>query len=200
MEFRKVKWGYRDEKTFVEERAMIKKWEVLDRKTVLKDRWIDIEASKCRLSDGTVIEPFYVNHIPDFAVIVPVTEEGNVILVRQYRHGVEEVLLELPAGCMEPGEEPEIAARRELVEETGCTGGEWKFLFKLAPDASKSSNYAWCFLAKGVKRTQSQHLDETEELEIVEMTISEVREALEKGAFVQAVHAAALYAALGKIF
>lgn len=98
---------------------MIKKWEVLERKTVLKDKWIDIEASKCRLSDGTVIEPFYVNHIPDFAVIVPVTEEGKIVLVRQYRHGVEEVLLELPAGCMEPGEEPEVSAHRELSEETG---------------------------------------------------------------------------------
>lgn len=102
---------------------MIKKWEVLERKTVLKDKWIDIEASKCRLSDGTVIEPFYVNHIPDFAVIVPVTEEGKIVLVRQYRHGVEEVLLELPAGCMEPGEEPEVSAHRELSEETGYTGG-----------------------------------------------------------------------------
>lgn len=173
---------------------MIKKWEVLERKTVLKDRWIDIEASKCRLSDGTVIEPFYVNHIPDFAVIVPVTEEGKIVLVRQYRHGIEEVLLELPAGCMEPGEEPEISAHRELAEETGYTGGDWEFLFKLCPDASKSSNYAWCFVAKGVKKTQGQHLDETEELEIVEMTIPEVKKALREGKFVQVVHTAALYA------
>lgn len=190
------KLGIKRKKTVVEERVMVKKWEVLDRKTVLEDKWIHIEASKCKLSDGTIIEPFYVNHIPDFAVIVPVTEEGNVVLVRQYRHGVEEVLLELPAGCMEAGEEPEISARRELAEETGCTGGEWEFLFKLSPDASKSSNYAWCFLAKGVRRTQVQHLDETEELEIVEMPVSEVREALDKGQFVQAVHAAALYAFL----
>ena len=173
---------------------MIKKWEVLERKTVLKDKWIDSEASKCRLSDGTVIEPFYVNHIPDFAVIVPVTEEGKIVLVRQYRHGVEEVLLELPAGCMEPGEEPEVSAHRELSEETGYTGGAWKFLFKLCPDASKSSNYAWCFVAEGVKKTQGQHLDETEELEIVEMTIPEVRKALREGKFVQAVHTAVLYA------
>lgn len=178
---------------------MIKKWEVLERKIILKDEWINIEASKCKLSNGTVIAPFYVNHVPDFVVVLPVTEEGNVILVRQYRHGIEKILLELPAGCIEMGEEPEKAAHRELFEETGCIGGIWKFLFKLSPDASKSSNYAWCFLAEGVKKTQSQHLDKTEEIEVVEMSISELEKILKEGQFVQAVHVAVLYALINSL-
>ena len=174
---------------------MIKKWEVLERKTVLKDKWIDIEASKCRLSDGTVIEPFYVNHIPDFAVIVPVTEEGKIVLVRQYRHGVEEVLLELPAGCIEAGEDPKDGAARELLEETGYKAGSLEFLCKIAPNASNCTSYAQCYLARNVFPAAAQNLDETEALEVVELEGEEVKRLLREGGVEQAVHVAALYRA-----
>ena len=97
-------------------------WKILDETTVIKDSWIDMRASTCQLPGGMDIAPFYVNHLPDFAVVVAVTPEHKVILVRQYRHGVEKVLLELPAGCIEPGEDPKDGAARELLEETGYKG------------------------------------------------------------------------------
>ena len=88
-------------------------WKILDETTVIKDSWIDMRASTCQLPGGMVIAPFYVNHLPDFAVVVAVTPEHRVIMVRQYRHGVEKVLLELPAGCIEAGEDPKDGAARE---------------------------------------------------------------------------------------
>ena len=170
-------------------------WKILDETTVIKDSWIDMRASTCRLPGGMVIAPFYVNHLPDFAVVVAVTPEHRVIMVRQYRHGVEKVLLELPAGCIEAGEDPRDGAARELLEETGYKAGSLEFLFKIAPNASNCTSYAQCYLARNVFPAAAQNLDETEALEVVEMEGEEVKRLLREGGVEQAVHVAALYRA-----
>lgn len=172
------------------------KWETLSRTTVVKDRWIDLESMECRLPNGKIVSPYYVNHLQDFAVIVAVTPERELVVEKQYRHGVEEVLLEIPAGAIEPGETAEAAAHRELMEETGYQAEAMKFLFKIAPDASHTSNYAWCYLAQNVVLSAEQKLDETEDLRVMRMPLGEVRSMLQSGMFCHAVHAAALYRAL----
>ena len=168
-------------------------WKILDETTVIKDSWIDMRASTCQLPGGMVIAPFYVNHLPDFAVVVAVTPEHRVIMVRQYRHGVEKVLLELPAGCIEAGEDPRDGAARELLEETGYKAGSLEFLFKIAPNASNCTSYAQCYLARNVFPAAPQNLDETEALEVVELEGEEVKRLLREGGVEQAVHVAALY-------
>ena len=170
-------------------------WKILDETTVIKDSWIDMRASTCQLPGGMVIAPFYVNHLPDFAVVVAVTPEHRVIMVRQYRHGVEKVLLELPAGCIEAGEDPKDGAARELLEETGYKAGSLEFLFKIAPNASNCTSYAQCYLARNVFPAAPQNLDETEALEVVELEGEEVKRLLRDGGVEQAVHVAALYRA-----
>ena len=80
----------------------IKPWICNGSRTIIKDRWIDLHADDCALPDGTKISPFYVNDVPDFVVVVAVTVDGDFVFVRQYRHGTRQILLELPAGCMEP--------------------------------------------------------------------------------------------------
>ena len=170
-------------------------WKILDETTVIKDSWIDMRASTCQLPGGMVIAPFYVNHLPDFAVVVAVTPEHRVIMVRQYRHGVEKVLLELPAGCIEAGEDPKDGAARELLEETGYKAGSLEFLFKIAPNVSNCTSYAQCYLARNVFPAAPQNLDETEALEVVELEGEEVKRLLREGGVEQAVHVAALYRA-----
>ena len=170
-------------------------WKILDETTVIKDSWIDMRASTCQLPGGMVIAPFYVNHLPDFAVVVAVTPEHRVIMVRQYRHGVEKVLLELPVGCIEAGEDPKDGAARELLEETGYKAGSLEFLFKIAPNASNCTSYAQCYLARNVFPAAPQNLDETEALEVVELEGEEVKRLLREGGVEQAVHVAALYRA-----
>ena len=122
-------------------------WKVLKRDIVFQDTWVQLEASRCELPDGRIIEPFYIRRDPDFAVVVAVTKDGRLVLVRQYRHGVEKVLLELPAGAIEKGEDPKVAAGRELLEETGYQAGHLEFLMKTAPNAANSTAYAYCYLA-----------------------------------------------------
>ncbi len=171
-------------------------WQLLSEETIIKDPWIDLRASRCRLPNGMEISPFYVNHLPGFSVVVAVTADQRVILVRQYRHGTGKVLLELPAGGLEPGEDPAVAAVRELEEETGYRAPRLEFLCKIAPNSTNCTAYAYCYLAKGVEKTGSQHLDETENLEVVEMKAEEVKALLRQGGFEQAVHVAALYCAM----
>lgn len=171
-------------------------WKSLEETIIIKDPWIDMRASTCLLPSGITISPFYVNHLPDFAVVVAVTPERRVLLVHQYRHGVEKVLLELPAGGIEPGEDPAKGAARELLEETGYKAEEMEFLFKIAPNATNCTSYAQCYLARNVRLAGTQHLDETESLELVQMEGEEVKRLLREGGFEQAVHVAALYRAI----
>lgn len=182
----------RDEKS----NPAVMKWEILERKAVIEKPWLHVEASRCRLPDGTVIDPFYVYHMPDFVVVAALTKEGKLILVRQYRHGVEKVLLEFPAGMIEDGETPEQAAARELLEETGYQAKSLEFLFKTAPNATNCDNYAYCFLARDAERIAGQNLDPTEDLVMESVFVDEAEQILRTGGFEQAVHIAILYRVL----
>lgn len=171
-------------------------WEVLGSRTVIKDRWVDLRADDCRMADGTMIAPFYVNHMPDFVVVAAVTEDNQMIMIRQYRHGIRDVILEVPAGCVEEGETMEEAAVRELLEETGYEAGSVTYLCKTAPNGSCLSNYAHCYLAREAKKTGRQKLDPTEEIQVELYSLEEIREMLKTDKIVQAVHMAAVYRAL----
>lgn len=172
------------------------RWNTLSSRTIIKDRWVNLRADDCQMADGTMIAPFYVNQLPDFVVTAAVTEEGRFLMIYQYRHAVDKVILEVPAGCVEPGENMEEAARRELLEETGYEAGELQFLGKLAPNASCLSSYAWCYLATNARKRGKQALDATEEIDVVLMTREEIHKALQEGQIEQAVHVGALYRAL----
>ena len=93
-------------------------------------------------------------------------------------------------------EAPEDGAARELFEETGYRAKRLEFLFKIAPNATDSTGYAQCYLARDVRLAGEQHLDDTEDLEVVLMDREEVRSFLSQGGFEQAVHVAALYKAV----
>ncbi len=178
----------------------IKPWICNGSTTIIKDRWINLHADDCTLPNGTPISPFYVNTLPDFVVAVAVTESGDFIFVRQYRHGTRQILLELPAGCLEPTDESAASgAVRELLEETGYVGDTPVFLCKVAPNATSLSNFAHCYLITGCKKVREQALDASEDLEVVILSAGELRMLLDEGDIIQAVHVAALYYAEQKL-
>src|SRR5258708_12836834 len=88
-------------------------------------------------------EPYYSLKLPDYAAVVAITEEQHVLIVRQYRPAVEHDTLELPSGLVDPGETPEEAARRELLEETGYEAGEVEVLGGMDPDLGRLGNRIW---------------------------------------------------------
>lgn len=174
-------------------------WEKLSSEKLLENPYFSVRSDKLRLPDGAVKDPYYVIERPDAAIVFPVTESGEVVLVRQYRPPLEEMELGLPAGLVEAGEEPEAAARRELSEETGYAGGEWEELGSLASSPSLKDNWAYLFLARGVTRNSGQDLDEYERLELVEVPLAELPGLVYSGGIVSSSGVAAAMLALDRL-
>ncbi|WPP48080.1 NUDIX hydrolase [Catalinimonas niigatensis] len=174
-------------------------WETLEQQYLIKDEWIRLRADRCRMSDGTIVEPYYVLEYPNWANVIAITEEKEVVLVRQYRHALGAVDLELPGGAIDPGESPMEAAKRELLEETGFEAKHIEQVCKLSPNPANHNNYSISFLATGVKRTAKQQLDETEEIEVVLVPLEEVKRMLARQELIQTMHVAAFFYAMPKL-
>jgi ADP-ribose pyrophosphatase len=136
---------------------------------------------------------------PDAAIIFPLTAGGEVVLVRQYRPPLERMELGLPAGLVERDEKPEAAARRELREETGYSGGEWEPLGALASSPSLKDNWAYLFLARGVEETDPPDPDEHELVETVKAPVEELQGLIRSGQIVSSSGVAAIMLALERL-
>lgn len=179
--------------------AEVEAWERLGSEKLLENPYFTVRSDKLLLPDGAVKDPYYVIERPDAAIVFPVTEAGEVVLVRQYRPPLEIMELGLPAGLVEPGEDPEAAARRELSEETGFSGGQWEELGSLASSPSLKDNWAHLFLARGVERNSDQDLDEFERLELVEIPLAELPQLVYSGGIVSSSGVAATMLALDRL-
>lgn len=142
---------------------------------------------KVQLPDGRINPEYWVVEYPDWVNVIAITKDGQFVMERQYRHAVGMTCYELPCGVMEKGETPLQAAQRELMEETGYGNGEWKEIMTITPNPSSMSNFTHCFVATGVEKTGSQHLDATEELEVYLLTREEVLELLKGNQLIQSL-------------
>jgi len=174
-------------------------WETLEQKHLIQDRWISLRADKCRMPNGTIVEPYYTLEYPNWANLVAVTHDKEIVMVRQYRHALGKITLELPGGAVDAGEDPIVAAERELLEETGYRPERIEPLCQLSPNPANHNNYSVSFLATGLQAIKAQQLDDTEEIEVVKIPFEEVKQMLARQEFVQAMHVAAFFYALPKI-
>jgi 8-oxo-dGTP pyrophosphatase MutT (NUDIX family) len=131
-----------------------------------------------------------------WANILAVTKNNEVVLVRQYRHGVQEVLLELPGGVVDEGESPLEGAKRELMEETGYKAGQIIEVGKFYPNPAIQQNILYCYLATDVEWAGEQDLDESEEIEVVLVPLDELVEMVKQGKLLHALNVAAIFQAL----
>ena len=137
----------------------IRKWTVLESEYLIRRPWLTARRDKVRLPNGVINPEYYVLEYPDWINIIAITVDGRIVFERQYRHGRGEVGYEIPAGVCEPGETPEQAARRELLEETGFGGGSWRLNMVAAPNPSTSTNLCYSFIATGVHKIGDQRLE-----------------------------------------
>jgi 8-oxo-dGTP pyrophosphatase MutT (NUDIX family) len=121
-------------------------------------------------------------------------------MIRQYRHALGEECIEIPGGCVDDTDTSlEMAIRRELLEETGYTFSSIEHLGKISPNPSTNSNYLHMFLARGGKKTAEQKLDENEEIEVLELTIGELKHLLRTNQLLQSMHVSCILYALEKM-
>ena len=174
-------------------------WERIRSERLLETPYFALRSDKLRLPGGAVKDPYYVVERPDAAIIFPLTGEGEAVLVRQYRPPLERMELGLPAGLVEEGEKPEAAARRELLEETGYSGGEWEPLGALASSPSLKDNWAYLFLARGVEEMAPPDPDEHELVETVRVPVGELLGLIRAGEIVSSSGVAAVMLALERL-
>jgi len=169
------------------------KWTTLESDLIFDRPWLRARRDKVQLPDGTIHPEYYVLEYPSWINVIAITPEGKFVLVRQYRHGLGDTFFELVAGCVEQGEDPEAGARRELLEETGYSGGEWQLISVISANPSANNNLTYCYLAQGVVHTSEQHLDSTEDIEVHLLTRDELFELLSTDQIKQALMCAPLW-------
>jgi ADP-ribose pyrophosphatase len=177
----------------------MEKWKVLESTYLHREPWLTIRKDKCQLENGKTVPAFYVTEYPEWVNVFGLTTDGKVVLVKQYRHGIERIDLELPGGVAEEGETPEEAARREMKEETGYEFESFTYLGKVCANPSTTNNYTHLFLATGGEQKAEQSLDETEEVEVHFATIEEVKSLVRENKMPQSLHVNGVFYALMKL-
>jgi ADP-ribose pyrophosphatase len=176
------------------------KWKILSSEYLFSDLWFKVRKDKCETPQGKIVDPYYVYEFPTWVTAVALTEDGKVILERQYRHALGEVCIEIPGGCVDDTDTNfEEAIKRELLEETGYSFSSYEYLGKTSANPSTNSNLMHMFLAKGGKKIASQELDHNEEIEIDLVTIEELKQMIRENKIVQAMHVTCILYALEKM-
>jgi 8-oxo-dGTP pyrophosphatase MutT (NUDIX family) len=176
------------------------KWKILSSQYLFRDLWFTVRKDKCEKPDGKIVDPYYVFEFPTWVTALALTEEGKVIMVKQYRHAIEDVCLEIPGGCVDDTDKNlQDAIARELLEETGYSFKGYTYLGKISPNPSTNNNWMHMFLATGGKKIQKQKLDENEEIEVVLHSIGELKDFVRKGEIVQAMHVSCILYGLEKL-
>ena len=188
-------------------------WELINEEHIIQDAWIDFRRNEYKLPDGQTITPVYNYSKHSFSLVVATDRSGNFICVRQYRHGIDEITTEFPAGGIEYVKEEDAAsepcitkeniiasedeafeaAKRELREETGYTSDNWTHLLTIPANATISNSNVHIYCATDCTLSASQELDDTEFLNVVLLNETELLSAISGGDFKQALHVLAYY-------
>jgi ADP-ribose pyrophosphatase len=163
----------------------------IEGRTVYEGRIVAVDVDRVRLGDGAETLREVVRH-PGAVVVVPVRDDGCVLLERQFRYPVGQVLLELPAGKLDPGETPESCARRELAEEVGRAAAVWRPLARFFSAPGFCDEVMHCFLATGLMPMDGARPDPDERIEVVAMPLAEAIARVDSGEICDAKTIAAL--------
>lgn len=169
------------------------KWRRTSSKTIAECRVFDVRVDECVRDTDDRKANFFVIENPDWVNVLAVTKSGEAVLIQQYRHGSESMILEVPGGMMDDGENAEVAARRELLEETGYSSERWIFLGATHPNPAIQNNRIHHFLALEVEQTQDVNFDDHESILTRLVPLRDIEELVHNGEITHALAITALY-------
>lgn len=179
----------------------LKKWKVLNSEKLLQKGFFSLRVDECELPDRRIMPRYYVMEFADWVNIVPITKDGFVILIKQYRHAGGDFFYEIPGGGMDSQDKGDslVAAQRELLEETGYNAQYWQYMGFHSPNPALQNNKMHTYLAKNCTLVTSQKLDEFEEIEVQLFSKKEVIDMLKNGCIHHSLIAASLARCLDEL-
>jgi 8-oxo-dGTP pyrophosphatase MutT (NUDIX family) len=169
------------------------RWQLVSDTNLGNYRVFDLHIQRMRSQRSGAEGDFVVLDCPNACNVIAVTEDQQLVLVRQYRFGLGRETLEFPAGMVEADEDPLLAAQRELLEETGFGEGEWSYLGETAFNAAFQNNKIYSFFAKDVRLVDVQKLDHDEDIDVILYPFADLPQLIEEGKLNHAVMLSALY-------
>lgn len=166
----------------------IKPWKILESRYIYPRFRVD----KCELSNGKFLDAI-IFEFRAWANILAITKNQEVVLIRQYRHGVQDVLWEIPGGVVEDGEDPLEGVQRELLEETGYTASQFVQVGMIYPNPAFQTNTMYCFLALEAEKVAGQSLDDGEDIEVELVPLDQLVSMIKRGDFPHALQVAVIF-------
>jgi ADP-ribose pyrophosphatase len=168
-------------------------WQVLRKQQVADCRVFKVRRDFSRDPRNGREHEFFVIEAPDWINVVPVTADGKIVMIEQYRHGTNEVTLEIPGGMVDEGESHAETAARELVEETGYRASTVELIGRSRPNPAIQNNWLYSFVARNCVLTQAPQPDEVEQIDVRLVPFNEVPRLITTGAITHALVIAAFY-------
>lgn len=159
----------------------MKTWKIIKSKPILKNKILRIRADECVMENGKIVKDYFVIEKPDYSIIAAFTKEKQLIMIRQYRHPIGKIDIELPAGFTNKGESHMTGAKRELLEETGYRIAKLKKLGKFYASPGVLNNNAHIFIGYDASKIANQKLDKNEQIEPLLMTKKDVIKLIKQG-------------------
>jgi 8-oxo-dGTP pyrophosphatase MutT (NUDIX family) len=156
-------------------------WELLSSKDISPSKWMPVEERVYQKPDGGIVDDFSVVVTENVSLIIPITTQGKIILAEQFKPGAGKLTLEFPGGRLKPDQSYLQAAEAELREETGMVAGEFIELGETITFPTKGSERIMNFIATGCRKIGEQSLDEHEDIDLVELSASEIDEMITSG-------------------
>jgi ADP-ribose pyrophosphatase len=178
----------------------LKPWKVLRSETVYASPpYLRVQSHTIELPDGRIVEPYFRIDLRAFTVIAALTAECEIIVGRQYRHGIERITLLLPGGLVEEGEDALATAKRELLEETGYVSERWESLGQFVPNSNYRCGEVQLFLARDATKITAAGNDDLEETELFRLPLAQMLQELREGNVVSLSSATAILLAAARL-
>jgi len=175
------------------------RWKVLSSEYINNEPWLVTRRDVCELPNGNIMQAYYVYEFPTWVSAFALTKNNEVVLVKQYRHALGAISIETPGGVVDKGEKLTDAIKREVLEETGYVFETTEYLGKVSPNPATNNNLMYMYLLTGGEKVAEQNLDHTEDLQVLLLTIDEVKQLLRENKIIQALHTTCMFYALNKL-